>query len=183
LVNGRTVRRTGRFEEWLRLQFPLTLEAAASYRRAGYGLAKATGSEKLLTGEPGRVFRGQKDSDGGDVARLADAAERSLRDGGLLEFRSDDAAAVGAFRLDHAGIDAVDSDLLRAELAGERSGDGVDRALGAGVNRGAIPLTNFNLNQGGGQNRFDRLLLERESRRCDLCVIPANTWFSRQAQF
>ena len=49
------------------------------------GLAKATGSEKLLAGEPGGVFRRQKDSDGGDVARLADAAERSLGDGGLLE--------------------------------------------------------------------------------------------------
>ena len=70
-----------------------------------YGLAKATGSEKLLAGEPGGVFRRQKDSDGGDVARLADAAERSLRDGALLEIRSDDAAAVGAFGLDHAGID------------------------------------------------------------------------------
>ena len=32
----------------------------------------------------------------GDVARLADAAKRSLRDGGLLEIRSDDAAAVDA---------------------------------------------------------------------------------------
>jgi hypothetical protein len=58
----------------------------------------------------------------GDVARFADAAERSLRDGGLLEIRSDDAAAVGAFSLDPAGIDGVDPDLLRAELAGERAG-------------------------------------------------------------
>ena len=32
----------------------------------------------------------------GDVARLADAAKRSLGDGGLLEIRSDDAAAVDA---------------------------------------------------------------------------------------
>ena len=99
-----------------------------------YGLAKATGSEKLLAGEPGGVFRRQKDSDGGDVARLADAAKRSLRDGGLLEIRSDDATAVGAFSLDHAGIDGVDPDLLRAEFAGEHAGDGVNRALGAGVN-------------------------------------------------
>jgi hypothetical protein len=99
-----------------------------------YGLAKATGGEKLLAGEPGGVFRRQKDSDGGDVARLADAAKRSLRDGGLLEIRSDDAATVGAFSLDHAGIDGVNPDLLRAELAGEHAGDGVNRALGAGVN-------------------------------------------------
>ena len=46
-----------------------------------------------------RVSRVQKDGDGGDVSRLADAAERSLRNGGLLEIRSDDAAAVGAFGL------------------------------------------------------------------------------------
>jgi hypothetical protein len=41
---------------------------------------------------------------------------------------------VGAFSLDHAGIDGVDPDLLRAQLAGEHAGDGVNRALGAGVN-------------------------------------------------
>ena len=72
------------------------MKVAASYQTVVYGLAKATGSEKLLAGEPGGVFRRQKDSDGGDVARLADAAKRSLRDGGLLEIRSDDAAAVDA---------------------------------------------------------------------------------------
>ena len=66
---------------------------------------------------------------------MADAAEGSLRDGGLLEIRSDDAAAVGAFSLDHAGIDRVDPDLLGAELSGEHASDGVNRALGAGVNR------------------------------------------------
>ena len=66
---------------------------------------------------------------------MADAAKRSLRDGGLLEIRSDDAAAVGAFSLDHAGIDRVDPDLLGAELSGEHASDGVNRALGAGVNR------------------------------------------------
>jgi hypothetical protein len=65
------------------------LEVAASYQTVVYGLAKATGGEQLLAGEPGGVFRRQKDSDGGDVARLADAAERSLRDGGLLEIRSE----------------------------------------------------------------------------------------------
>ena len=111
------------------------LEIAACRQTVVYGLAKAAASEKLLAGEPGGVVRSQKDSDGGDVARLADAAERSLRDDGLLEVRADEAAAVGAFGLDHAGIDGVDPDLLRAELAGEHAGDGVDRALGAGVNR------------------------------------------------
>ena len=88
------------------------MEFAASYQTVVYGLAKTTGSENLLAGEPGGVFRRQKDGDGGDVARLADAAERSLRDGGLLKIRSDDAAAVGAFSLDHAGIDGVNLGII-----------------------------------------------------------------------
>jgi hypothetical protein len=54
------------------------LEVAASYQTVVYGLTKATGGEKLLAGEPGGVFRRQKDSDGGDVARLADADVFSL---------------------------------------------------------------------------------------------------------
>ena len=71
-------------------------------------LAKATASEKSFTGEPGGVFGRQKDGDGGDVAGsadAADAAERSLREGGLREIRSDEAAAVRAFSLDHAGTE------------------------------------------------------------------------------
>jgi hypothetical protein len=101
------------------------------------------------TRSKGGVFRGQKNSDGGDVARLADAAERGLRDGDLLEVRSDEAAAVGAFSLDHAGTDGVDPDLLRAELAGQHDGDGIDRGLGAGVNR-AVLKSNATGNGGAG---------------------------------
>jgi hypothetical protein len=100
-----------------------------------YGLAKTTASEKLFTGEPGGVFGRQKDGDGCDVAGSADAAERSLREGGLREIRSDEAAAVRAFSLDHAGTEGIDPDLLRTELAGQHDGDGVDRGLRAGVNR------------------------------------------------
>ena len=66
---------------------------------------------------------------------MADAAERRLREGELFELRSDEAAAVGAFSLDDAGTEGVDPDLLRAELAGQHDGDGVDRGLSAGVNR------------------------------------------------
>jgi hypothetical protein len=68
---------------------------------------------------------------------LTDAAERRLGDGDLLEIRSDETAAVGAFGLDYARADGVDPDLLRAELVGQHAGDGVDRALSAGVNRAA----------------------------------------------
>jgi len=91
----------------------------------------------LLASEPGGIFRRQKNSDRGDVPGLTDAAERGLGDGELLEIRSDEAAAVGAFGLDYARTDGVDPDLLRAELAGQHAGDGVDRALSAGVNRAA----------------------------------------------
>ena len=99
------------------------------------GLAKTAASENSLAGKPGGIFRGQKDSDGGDITWLADAAERGLREGGLFELRSDETAAVGAFSLDYAGTDGVDPDLLRAELAGQHDRDGVDRGLSAGVNR------------------------------------------------
>jgi hypothetical protein len=109
--------------------------SAAFYRTAVCGLAKTAASKKSLAGKPGGVFRGQKDSDGGDITWLADAAERRLREGELFELRSDEAAAVGAFSLDYSGTEGVDPDLFRAELAGQHDRDGVDRGLGAGVNR------------------------------------------------
>ncbi len=99
------------------------------------GLAKTAASKKSLAGKPGGVFRGQKDRDGGDITWLADAAERGLREDGLFELRSDEAAAVGAFSLDYAGTNSVDPDLLRAELAGQHASDGLDGSLSAGVNR------------------------------------------------
>src|SRR5580704_10664065 len=110
-------------------------KSAAFYRTAVCGLAKTAASKKSLAGKPGRVFRGQKDSDGGDITWLADTAERRLREGELFERRSDEAAAVGAFSLDYSGTEGVDPDLFRAELAGQHGRDGVDRGLGAGVNR------------------------------------------------
>ncbi|MFZ3375754.1 MAG: hypothetical protein WA183_09390, partial [Chthoniobacterales bacterium] len=59
------------------------LEVAVSYQTASCGLAKTTASKKSLAGKPGGVFRGQKDSDGGDITWLADATERRLREGEL----------------------------------------------------------------------------------------------------
>ena len=85
--------------------------SAAFYRTSVCGLAKTAASEKSLARKPGGVFRGQKDSDGGDITWLADAAERGLREGELFELRSDEAAAVGAFSLDYAGTEGVDPDL------------------------------------------------------------------------
>ena len=99
------------------------------------GLAEAAASEDQLAGEPGGILRAQEDRDGGNIAGLTDASERGLGDRSRLEVRADNAGAVRAFGLDHAGIQRVDADLLWAELAGEHAGDGVDRALGARVNR------------------------------------------------
>ena len=50
--------------------------SAAVYRAAVCGLAKTAASKKSLASKPGGVFRGQKDSDGGDITWLADAAEK-----------------------------------------------------------------------------------------------------------
>ncbi len=103
--------------------------SAAFYRTAVCGLAKTAASKKSLAGKPGGIFRGQKDSDGGDITWLADAAERGLGEGGLFELRSDEAAAVGAFSLDYAGTDSVDPDLLRTKLAGQHPSDASTAAL------------------------------------------------------
>jgi hypothetical protein len=43
---------------------------------------------------------------------------------------------VGTFGFDGPGVDGVDADFAGPEFFGERAGDGVDRAFGAGVNRG-----------------------------------------------
>ena len=41
-----------------------------------------------------------------------------------------------ALGLDHAGIQGVDADLARRQLLRQHAGDGIDRALGGGVDRG-----------------------------------------------
>jgi hypothetical protein len=63
--------------------------------------------------------------------------QAGLGDRSRFKFGTDEAGAMRAFSLDHAWIQRVDADLFRAEFAGEHTGDGVDRALCAGVNRTA----------------------------------------------
>ena len=100
-------------------------------------LAHAAAGQELLSGQPIGVVRCEEGSDGSDVAGLAGASERSLFDQILLEIGADEASGVRAFGFDHAGIDRVDTDLLRSKFAGENSGDGVDRAFGGGID-GAV---------------------------------------------
>ncbi len=47
-----------------------------------------------------------------------------------------EAGGVGAFGFDHPGIDRVHADLLGPKLARQHAGDGVDCALGSGVDGG-----------------------------------------------
>ena len=78
----------------------------------------------------------EEGGDSGNVIDLTDAAERGLRDGGSLEGGADETRGVYALGFDHARVDGVDADLLRAKLLGEDAGDGIDCALGSGVDRG-----------------------------------------------
>ena len=59
----------------------------------------------------------RNDGDGSNVANLASAAERHLRVQVLFEVGADESGGVRAFGFYDAGIDAVDADLLGAELA------------------------------------------------------------------
>ena len=55
----------------------------------------------------------------------------------LLEVAADEAGGMGAFAFHHAGIDGIDADLARAQFRSQNLGDGIHRALGAGIDGGA----------------------------------------------
>ena len=102
------------------------------------GLAGSAAGEELLAGEPGGVVGGEEDSDVGNVLGLTDAAERRGGDSPLGEVGfgvlAEDAFGVCAFGFYKAGVEGVDANFACAEFAGEDAGDGVDCALGCGVN-------------------------------------------------
>src|SRR5215467_2129219 len=110
-----------------------------SWRLGGWMLAycsaETAARENLFSGEPCGVVRGQKDGDRSDIADLPDAGQRGLTDNVFLEVRSEDSEAENAFGHDHAGIQRVNPNLPRPELARKHAGDGVNRALCAGVDR------------------------------------------------
>jgi len=68
--------------------------------------AQAAAGRELFAGQPAGVVEGEEDRDVGDVVRLADAAERGVRDEALQEVRA--CEALGALGLDGAGIDRID---------------------------------------------------------------------------
>ena len=63
-----------------------------------------------------------------NLAGLTDASEWCLHHDSLFETGAQEACAVDALSLDHAGIDGVDADVLRQD-----DGDGADRGLCGGV--------------------------------------------------
>src|SRR6476619_3904237 len=99
------------------------------------GLAKTAARQNLLAGKPCGVVRSKEYRDRGDFTSLADASKRGLGDRSRFKVGTDDAGTVRSFGLDHAWIQRVDTDLFRAEFTREHTGDGVDCALGATVNR------------------------------------------------
>src|SRR5271166_2340348 len=75
-------------------------------------LSKAPAHNNSLTREPCRVFRGEKDCGGSDIARLARAAKRGLRDCASLEIGAGKTGAVRTFGFDESGVQRIDPDLL-----------------------------------------------------------------------
>src|ERR1700743_539867 len=80
-------------------------------------LPKAATCEQLLARQPTRIIRSQENRDRSDIARLPKPTQRRLAHRDRGEIRLCESGAFGAFRHDHAGIDRIDADLPRAELA------------------------------------------------------------------
>src|SRR6202040_910328 len=100
-------------------------------------LAETAAGDDALAGDPLCVVGCKEGYDGGDVVDAACATEGSLRDEGLLEVGPDEACGLRAFGIDNAGVDGVDADLTRAKFLCEDASDGVECALGSGVD-GAV---------------------------------------------
>jgi hypothetical protein len=96
-------------------------------------LANAAGGEEVFTGKPSRIVRGQKHRDRSYIADNASPSEGSLGDEVFLQVGADDAAAVRAFRFNHAGVDGVYPDLPRSQFPCENARNGVQGALGGGM--------------------------------------------------
>ena len=97
-------------------------------------LAKATRDTKRFACDPRRVRGSKKDRGRSDVAGLTDATEWCLRFNAFAKIALVKTSCAHAFGFDKTGIDRVDANSARTEFLGQRSGDGVDRAFGAGVN-------------------------------------------------
>ena len=98
------------------------------------GLTKTSRDAKRFACDPRRVRGSKKDCGRSDVAGLTDATEWCLRFNAFAKIALVKTSCAHAFGFDKTGIDRVDANSARTEFLGQRSGDGVDRAFGAGVN-------------------------------------------------
>src|SRR2546430_413849 len=109
------------------LRSPVSMRSAIQLMASSS--AQSARDDQRLARDPRRIVRGQEDGGGGNVPRLADAAQRRLRDGLALEVAGDNPGAMGALGLYHARIDGVDPDFARPQLLGERPRDRIDGRL------------------------------------------------------
>src|SRR5688572_28279404 len=113
-----------------RATFPAAWAAAASRGGPWPGLTRhvATVDHEGDAGDIGRFVAGEIDGGAGDVVRLSHPAQRSMRCEHRLWPVDEDTAQHG--RVDEAGADAIDPDVLRSVLEGDGSAQPDDSGLG-----------------------------------------------------
>lgn len=79
-------------------------------------LAETAGDLEDFAGDPSAVWRGEKTDRGSNVAGLADASQRRLRNRIFLKVAAEYSQRVSSLGFNYAGINRVDADLPRAEL-------------------------------------------------------------------
>src|SRR6266481_6727325 len=97
-------------------------------------LTKTSRNTKRFACDPRGIRGSEKDCGRSDVAGLTNATEWRLRFNAFAKIALIETGCAHAFGFDKAGIDGVDANFARTEFLGQRSGDSVDRAFGAGVN-------------------------------------------------
>src|SRR5437773_9932734 len=112
-----------------------TLFSIMSFRSWPSPSAETARDTQRFAGDPRGIGRSEKDRRRSNVLRLADAAQRCLCFNAFAEIALVEAGCAHSLRFHHTGIDGMDPNFARAEFFGQRSGDGSDRTLCAGVNR------------------------------------------------
>ena len=101
----------------------------------GFGvcdLGDASGSKKVLAGEPSRVVRSKEYSDRGDVADFTGAGEQGMLIEGLLEVRTDHTGVCVPSVSTMPGFSPLTRIFLSPSFTSEHTSDCVTSALGAG---------------------------------------------------
>src|SRR5438309_4599493 len=96
--------------------------------------AQASRDVEYFSGDPSAIRRRQKSRDRRNVLRLAETAERRLRNHLLLKVAARESQRVKAFSLDSTWIDRVHANLLWPKFLGQHPGNGTHRTFGRRVN-------------------------------------------------